>query len=1416
MVKVWPGLERWPKVYHFFHYLNISKPLPRIVDYIAWPIIHLQLLLSLSQVHLLVKVGTLRSVFSACDEVIRVVLYLNFIDYEYLAPVLTAISIVFVIALVIVYKNETFVVRPSATYTLRVFLHILCPIFTIFASSVLQQLIEDAVLNGKFDPLIIVMLIGFLVYIALGILSCVMFGQPLHPPSLKFLFWNFSVHSVYVVLACVLQQLWSLAVKYPKWGPYVVFALSAVGSIAGFVTALDLPYFSPVLNIFLMGMNMCFALSSILFCFFWRWSSLDFEFALAYLGIILLTMMVAPSIYSMVGGHILRDLHKGPRDEKFQDLSDDSSVGAEMPKLTARKSILLLHYLVIAGYPDLCEFTMRMAEVSEHMDVIVECFRVLVMLESVPAIVWTKVLEIERLDVAAWQRPILCELQYEAVKMIEPGEGYTDIYREFNSRKQAIVRAMVAISEASVDKDTNKLTAALDNYVELCEDMEFMAKVYITHAPKSLVLLESYYDYLAKLSGNFSEAVKYKMLIDSLRNGNLVTIAQGIQSITSSERLPALESGKVSAEITPQQLITQQVAKSIRSPALPRAIILFVITMIVWIVAFIVRPSYLAPNVRVFKGYVEDTMDFLGLVASIHIQQIQFHINQILICKTDLTTDVRKMFQDIKNMDKWYNVVTVAEFDAIIRDLADDRLENANLLGHWFLGNSGSPIESLSFMMRSLLQQYERLYYEQEQCYAPVVAEILHTNGTALSTGQSLLLDFLSVILHQYHLYLRKVVIIGVACMSGCIFISATALVLYCVLALKKEFTFFSEVFFKIDDESMNSFRDELSSRLNMNPDTHRPMAARTQELNQSDDNYLELEEIELEEDDPLTIPLDFRIDDPGDSADFSWKQPSGMSVKRIKGYSIAVVMLMILYVLACVALYMGNLHQQNSSYERVEQLFQEVESIRYLMSNGCNIGYSGLSSTTNVSPLVCSDINEYVDICQAVLEKQNTWNIPDCDAGLASALAVTMERIVPVIDGLLNEGVGIIDPMVFLHSVTWGTVSFLGALFTVILFTCTLLHFRHGRRWFDSVRSLLLLIPSRYFSTISTLAELFEFHGTKKTDRDRQVIASSILKHSREGIVYIDEGNRIVEAGQAALAVFAFKKEDLIGKDVQEILPGFKQLAAANADLDVVRFEIDGQAANGQSLKMFCTYIRGGFDTSILLLNDVTEILAIQQQISQCRVKLEGMLRPLMPDHLTARYLSGQYQMAIQKDQIVMGTISIVDFNISAARTKHEHLMEIIDLLYSTCDRKIGDYPLLSRIIMDNCMYRFVGGMFSDESIKEAVKQAFDFTTRVQLKCNTRMPHFVQRSVKVQGCLSIQKNVIGSIFSKELPLFDTWCPDEDDFRELLFGFTDERIVRVTEDVKNYLEEFGVECIQEMEGMFKCPTFIVHIEPNDA
>ena len=73
MVKVWPGLERWPKVYHFFHYLNISKPLPRIVDYIAWPIIHLQLLLSLSQIHLLVKVGTIRSVFAGCDEGIGVV-----------------------------------------------------------------------------------------------------------------------------------------------------------------------------------------------------------------------------------------------------------------------------------------------------------------------------------------------------------------------------------------------------------------------------------------------------------------------------------------------------------------------------------------------------------------------------------------------------------------------------------------------------------------------------------------------------------------------------------------------------------------------------------------------------------------------------------------------------------------------------------------------------------------------------------------------------------------------------------------------------------------------------------------------------------------------------------------------------------------------------------------------------------------------------------------------------------------------------------------------------------------------------------------------------------------------------------------------------------------------------------------------
>lgn len=1408
MVKVWPGLERWPKIYHFFHYLNISKPLPRFVDYIAWPIIYCQLVLSLSQIHLIAKLPSVKAAFKGCDLLIGLVLYLNFIPYQFLGPILTAISIGFALTLLIVYKNETFVMRAGATYTLRVFLHVLCPIFTMFASSVLQQQIENAALNKKFDPFIVITFIGFVIYIILGLITGILFGQPLHPASLKFQFWKFSTHSMYVVVACSIQQLWSLAVKYPKWGAYLVLGITAVGSIAGLLSALELPYFSPTLNIFLVGMNICFGLSTIMFCFLWRWPEYEFEFAIAYLGIILLTLMVSPRIYSVVGMHVLRNLHRGPRDEKFQDLSDDSSVGTDFPKLSAKKSILLLHYLVIAGYPDICEFTMHMAETTEHMGVIVECFRVLVMLESVPAIVWTKVLEIERVDVSAWQRSILCELQYEAVKMIETGEDYGEIYREFNTRKQDIVKSMLSISEAAVDRDVKKLKHALDNYVDLCEDMEFMAKVYITHAPKSLVLLESYYDYLAKLSGNFSEAVKYKLLIDSLRSGALVTIAQEMQSAEMEDRAPQTESEL--ADITPQQLITQQVAKSIKSRAYPRAVVLFLLTIVIWFLGCVLRPSYLVTNGGALQRYVGNAVDFLGLIANTHLQELQYHINQILICNTTLAEDVSNVLRSIKYMDLKFTAVSVAEFDAVVREMEDGTEESAEILKTWFESDTGVTLESLSFMMRSILQQYDRLSDETEHCYSPIVADMLHTNGTRLSNGESKMLDYFARAFENDHQYLRKATIIIGTVVGSCVLVFALALLIFCVAALKRELSLFADVFFRIDGISMALFRDELLKRMNSHPEQSRTRAF-TQEANPSDDNYLELEEIELEEDDPLTIPLDLDLGEPIETSESEWKGSGRMNVKKIGGYALTVVILVVLYLGATLCLHLLNVYFRDEATHRSNTLFGHVETVRYLLKNGCNVGYSGLLGDANIDDLVCADVPQYKETCENIAAHQETWVVPNCDMGLALTLSTTMDQVIPVIEHLLTIRLDVVNDVLAWYSITWACVSAFCLVCTILLLSATVLHFRYAKRWFASVRSLLLLVPSRYFSTISTLAELFEFHGSKKTDRNRQVIASSILKHSREAIVYLDH-NKIVEAGQAALAVFAYKKEDIIGQDIEFILPTFNQKASAHQDEEVVEFDIDGESSDGRTPKMRCTYIRSDFQTSILLLDDITGKIATKREINQCRAKLDMMLRNLMPPHLTERFLSGQYQVAIEKDEIVLGVISITDVTLTPGRSNHDYLMELIDLLYSTCDRKLGEYPKLSRLIMDNCMYRFVGGMFNEGPIEEAVKEALDFTTKIQVKCNTRLPHFVQRGVKVQGCLSIQKRPIGSIFSKELPMFDAWCPDEDQFRELALGFTDERIIRVTEEVKNYLQDYGVECIQEMEGMFRCPTYIIHID----
>ncbi len=161
--------------------------------------------------------------------------------------------------------------------------------------------------------------------------------------------------------------------------------------------------------------------------------------------------------------------------------------------------------------------------------------------------------------------------------------------------------------------------------------------------------------------------------------------------------------------------------------------------------------------------------------------------------------------------------------------------------------------------------------------------------------------------------------------------------------------------------------------------------------------------------------------------------------------------------------------------------------------------------------------------------------------------------------------------------------------------------------------RSVIELKDGRIFEVHSipkrigeeTVGRYWSFKDISETRRTKRLLERSELRHNRildsisEGVIVIDENNRIIHANDRAAAVLRLPLEKIIGKDPRDFV-SFESMAALSANLakrkNGEKGQVDYKLKRGEGTEFWATvhanpiHTDGVFEGSIYALTDITE----------------------------------------------------------------------------------------------------------------------------------------------------------------------------------------------------------------------------------
>lgn len=1292
--------------------------------------------------------------------------------------------------------------RGGYTYALRVFFQILCPILQSVTASLMQKCIEESI-TQKFQWYSYLSVIDYLANTSIFALFTHFSGRTIYFSNSLTATWDDSYKFVVVTGASFILQFWSLFPKFPHSGRIFIPIIHLIYILISDFVSTFLIFISPLLNsIFITG-SLFFTVHTILMIVYCTVDNSFFD-------LLLVDIFVFFIVYLFLSQYIInlliqRALKKQllPHMNRLSDFSDDSDSEIELPNIPPYQMILLVRQLVTNGYQDVSEFIMRIIDSDVNIHVLIECIRILVLIGCIPSSVWNRILEIDRKFVSFRDQALLCDLQFESIKNEQSSEIIEPLMRTLDEAKLDVQQYLINFDIALSMKNKKKAHKNLSLYTLASKKYETIARVYLSNSPKSYQIASHYSNFMKELRGNYRESNIWQHRAEALRTGNYSFIPRNSTGLMSTSVLSLTNNDMADKKfnegaIAQQQLISQQVVAKIHSKYIPAAVLLLIIMNLAILILDFIDPQEFIKYKCSPESYLDLTTDL-----SMYYYGLIYQVSSIL--NTALNTEIYITPKDF-NMTLWSISNTISQMYPSIpsQHNVQDVWTNRNVSELFTMSAYGfaSAVESrIRLINRSYDDPNINIYLTEICSMIEKFNNVLSNINTLIDHYQS---DLISILNNYIFIYVCSILIGAIILNFIVYFVSS--------YGLMKERDMIITVFFKIDSDSLKEFRKKFDAQFNA-PLTHHS------ELMDNDTYSLALDEIELDDNDPISLPIQLPLFLKDDSCSEGLVSHSSDSKSEHPKYDpifipsflimswICMIIIGVLFVI-----YSQRYIQRNTDLslkrESYHNCFEIVIKIMYSGFHTIAYEYGFLSYKTRVSFTVTpNDIVFFpgIDILVKSFEASNDfYNIEEI-------YQITFNQSVLVMNQLVGMKEQIINTKAFNEKGVEYLIQFFVVFLTILLFILLLRYMQFAATLFDSLKSILNIMPSKYFSTIATVLDLYNKNFGKHKSKPLEHQSRLIIKHVSLPILSIDSSYKVRSINQALMKVFMLNKDDVMNNYLWKVFPKDQHLDFYNTLNEIIK-DIDSEGIEYNFIayksdkspihinSLLIPFIIGDDNIHVLIImKEMEDIMKLNEQIKENKLKVKILCGKLMPKQIVPSFQRENNPIKFVCKTCCLIIINIYQFCEWCTNHTHMQILDYIDLFFGKFDKLIDKYPEITKINQRNGSYFAISGLFSNG--KDNFTQiALDFVESCDKFVKTKKG-LMQTDTQITCGIFYAENITAGVMNHDIPQFDIASNLLSDARDIVKKCPPNHVIFNEQASQMLKENQNVKNFQQMSGM---------------
>ncbi|OHS96243.1 hypothetical protein TRFO_37630 [Tritrichomonas foetus] len=1459
----WTGLEHWYYFNHIGHYFNTSPQLPSVIYLISYAVIYIQCIPILSSI-LISEEEHGNSITEGLKVLFRVIVYLNFIPQRHLAASLLVIMVI--ISLFFIFTSQIRsgrLLQNGMSFFLRLLTEFLTPILLIWSAATTERLARDFLNDDESLPFLVISVVATVGYLLIFLIISYFQSRTLFLRSFLFETWNTSFHCFLVSLSVCLIQTWLLIDAFIDSGIYIVLGISTLVNILLFFALLTLPYIQSVINsialiivLFLVLLHGLFFISHI---YPSRNSILYFGISVALL---LISIIVGPTLQNMMCKHYLNVSGKEEEDEEeesselldldkqevnkpnhnyssnslqlnnirpnnlspnslrqnglhqnFRDNNQENNHEHEHFK-NSRIDVYKLRQLFLTDRRRAEKFATFLLNTSSKVDDVMESFRILTILHVPPT---QRIIEytIMKLD----SQQLLCDLQYEAIAREFTEASTEEILSHLEAKELVIKRNLSAIADSIQLTNKEDTFSFIRNYAKECNEYEMMVSFILVHAPYSPSITQHLSTYFNNLRGDMEQAQTWLQNSDGLRKSSSFSGYRSRLAVNVS-------SARINDLGGMQRLNSQKALQKIHSNALRGSIIFFIFALIVAITC-----AFFKFHPQTVEYITSETVSQATVQLSTFTIAPLFSLFELMSnVLSDCSPSNAKKFENLFNhviipFNSGVNqIVTALELISQALQIVDRNSDDEN--GYYSYSNLLITKDNISLQL--LMNQIHKIseVVPKGQClfkYLQLVNEFNEKIVYCFEPLQSLkqlLYNCSEASVEKYEKqYIRDYIILVVF-----LFVMLTIASLYIGLFTEKERRKFWTEFSELDDGDLEKFQKQLLV-------VHEKVETTPLE----DNNLLAPDEIEAPETERLILTNELL--------------PLGKLKKRFNYFPLVTALFFIVFGVSmyCYQIPFKLTLKIDMNLDFVSHFLQTI--IAQHTSKIIDYTYKALFTAIPISSSLLEDniespifespydfynfsylldnYNSYfrdaaefqsqlMNVTTESLKYGEAWIIFKLDDNFFNMVWLAFHNVTGLSNQISEWYFEKHNKLNTMRTICSHSVSAFLSLVLVAYAIVVIHHLRLYQLEFESLKALIIILPSQYFGSTANIIESFKPHSTKKVGSKR-FRSRYIIKHSVNPIIVIDANRHIQDVNKATIELFGYKRDALIRTDLMTLFVTndhqsddfFAQLTFMNtqntSNLPLREFNLNALPSEGEAIPVNCTLIPIGDTESTdspafaVLLRDRSEFLKQDIAYRNMQHQVESLLLRIMPKVMVMKLLAKNQILHSQVNHATFMFIGIVNFIDWCKVHTHTEIMELLDVIVSAFDKKISKFLSLVKIKIINGVYMAAGGLFEEVSEKPHEVEMVEFAIKCVRWIQNRN-RLTSSNLQLQIGINTGGPIIAGILGHDKPFFDVYG-DAVNVAARLETSAEHGTIQISQEMKDAIPE-GMFILKERQHVF--------------